>query len=286
MQPDLEQWVAWYRKWHFAKTEVDLESDKFQRNQDLMADYYELLQISPNADSETIHRVFKFLAGRLHPDNAQTGNQQKFQQVQAAYDVLSNPVRRRDYDLRRRETQIQPLSLSIDFMDQIDGEMNRRLAVLSVLYYRRRTSANRPDVTLAEIEEHMGFPRDYLDFTLWYLQKKKYLNRTDNACFSLTAEGVDFVESERATLPVLNGLLTSSTDTVGEPVDDDNLPGQRRNGSVPNEENTKSGGHARAHDRRSGKERRVGMPDNRLIKVERRQNTSDRRNGLDDRRVH
>ena len=66
-----------------------------------MIDYYELLQISPNADSDTIHRVFKYLAARLHPDNAATGNQQKFQQVQAAYDVLSNPIRRREYDLTR-----------------------------------------------------------------------------------------------------------------------------------------------------------------------------------------
>ena len=31
-------------------------------------DYYELLQLSPNADDETIHRVFRHLAKRLHPD--------------------------------------------------------------------------------------------------------------------------------------------------------------------------------------------------------------------------
>jgi curved DNA-binding protein CbpA len=32
-------------------------------------DYYEFLQISPNADADTIHRVYRFLAARLHPDN-------------------------------------------------------------------------------------------------------------------------------------------------------------------------------------------------------------------------
>ena len=60
-----------------------------------MIDYYELLQISPNADSDTIHRVFKYLAARLHPDNAATGNQQGFQQVQAAYDVLRKAEERK-----------------------------------------------------------------------------------------------------------------------------------------------------------------------------------------------
>lgn len=251
-----------------------------------MADYYELLQISPNADSETIHRVFKYLAARLHPDNAQTGNQQKFQQVQAAYDVLSNAIRRRDYDLKRRESQVQPLSVSIDFMDQFEGEMNRRMAVLSVLYYRRRTSANRPEVSLAEIEERMGFPRDYLDFTLWYLQMKKLVNRTDNACFSLTAEGVDFVEKERTTLPVLNGLLTSSTDTIGEPVNEDELAGRTKGGAIANGSNGKSGRRTGKDDRRSGKDRRVGLPDDRIIKVERRQAKGDRRSGVADRRAH
>ncbi len=188
-----------------------------------MVDYYELLQISPNADKETVHRVFKYLAARLHPDNAQTGNQQKFQELHAAYEVLANPLRRRDYDAKRKETLVQPLSLSIDFMDQFDGELNRRMAVLSVLYYRRRTSPNRPEVSLAEIEERMGFPRDYLDFTLWYLQKKSYINKADNACYSLTAEGVDFVEKERAVLPVLNGLLTNNTDTAVRPSPDDRV---------------------------------------------------------------
>jgi curved DNA-binding protein CbpA len=176
-----------------------------------MIDYYELLQISPNADNETIHRVYRYLAARLHPDNLQTGDAAKFQVVTSAYEVLSSPVRRKEHDLKRKEVAVQPLSSSIDFMDQLEGETNRRMAVLAVLYYRRRTNPNHPDVALAELEERMGFPRDYLDFTMWYLTKKQYVTKADNASFSLTAEGVDFVEHERVVLPVLNGLLTSGT---------------------------------------------------------------------------
>ena len=54
----------------------------------------------------------------------------------------------------------------------------------------------------------MGFPRDYLDFTTWYLQKKGYITRADNSDFTLTAEGVDYIETQRGNLPVLNKLLT------------------------------------------------------------------------------
>lgn len=36
-------------------------------------DYYEVLQISPNADADTIQRVFRLLAQRFPPDNAESG---------------------------------------------------------------------------------------------------------------------------------------------------------------------------------------------------------------------
>lgn len=96
-------------------------------------------------------------------------------------------------------------------MDNTSGELNRRLAVLALLYIRRRTYPDSPAVSLFEIEARMGFPRDYLEFTLWYLQKKIYISRADNADFVLLADGVDFVESQRQGFPVLNRLLTSGS---------------------------------------------------------------------------
>jgi len=136
--------------------------------------------------------------------------------LKQAYDVLSSPTLRADYDTasNKEDGQGDPLSNSIDFMDSMDGELNRRLAVLALLYYRRRTSPSLPEVSLMEVETRMGFPREYLEFTTWYLQKKAYIVRADNSAFTLTAEGVDFVESQRASIPVLNRLLTSSTGSL------------------------------------------------------------------------
>ena len=37
-------------------------------------DHYELLQVSPTAEIDTIHRVYRLLAQRFHPDNRETGN--------------------------------------------------------------------------------------------------------------------------------------------------------------------------------------------------------------------
>jgi len=63
-------------------------------------DYYEIMQLSPNADSETIHRVYRLLAQRYHPDNAETGNSELFVQLTEAFQALSDPERRAAYDAR------------------------------------------------------------------------------------------------------------------------------------------------------------------------------------------
>ena len=170
-------------------------------------DFYEFLQISPNAESDAIRRVYRFLASRFHPDNPETGDVDMFILLKRVIDVLSDPQRRADYDATRKVEEKPPISASVDFMDGIQGELNRRVALLALLYLRRRTRPDAPEVSLAEVEARMGFPRDYLDFTTWYLKSKKYITRADNSDFALTALGVDFVESNSSKLPVLSLLL-------------------------------------------------------------------------------
>ncbi len=251
-------------------------------------DYYEFLQISPNADTDTIHRVYRFLAARLHPDNLETGHSENFQLLKTAYDVLSDPARRAEYDSKRRQDAPpqQPISSTVDFMDVLDGEVNRRLAVLAVLYYKRRTTPNFPEVTLADIEERMGFPRDYLDFTMWYLAKKGYISRADNAQFALTADGVDYVELQRVNLPILNRLLTSGAASItpnpertGRESVNDSQAEAAANGAYSSTDQRHVVLTAdRMLDRRASKtDRRVGAPDHRAKKVDRRFNMSDRR---------
>jgi curved DNA-binding protein CbpA len=252
---------------------VAFSSEKDEPIEMTNTDYYGFLQISPQAEPETISRVFHFLASRYHPDNPTTGNAEKFMQLKQAYDVLSDPVRRAEYDGAREVAhETVPLSTSIDFMDNIEGELNRRLAVLALLYIQRRTTPYAPEVPLSKVERRMGFPRDYLDFTTWYLQKKSYIARADNSDFTLTVAGVDYVESNRMSLPTLNKLLTSGEEPFSPdaatasavfapcPVPDDSFP-------APAPADTKG-------KRGTKKDRRVGAPDSRSVPAERRSRQS------------
>lgn len=224
--------------------------------------YYEFLQIGPHADTDTIHRVYRYLAARLHPDNPESGNAEAFQELKMAYDVLSNPGRRAEYDAACKAAAAQqaPLSNSIDFMDGIEGELNRRLAVLVVLYFRRRSHPYAPEVSLAEIEKRMGFPRDYMEFTTWYLQKKGYITRADNSDFTLTAQGVDFVETQRVHIPILNKLLTDGT----KPPTPNGAATHTRFTSAPTSEFTYAGTEHLTDRRRNSTDRRKSTVGRRL----------------------
>ena len=68
-------------------------------------DYYEALQISVNAEPETVHRVYRLFAQRFHPDNKETGSESRFRVVTEAYRVLSDPRLRAQYDLAHERQQ-------------------------------------------------------------------------------------------------------------------------------------------------------------------------------------
>jgi curved DNA-binding protein CbpA len=160
-------------------------------------DYYEVLQINRNADTETVQRVYRFMAARFHPDNRKTGDVERFLLLRQAYDVLSDPGRRAQYDAKSAAADGQPLDIFElqDFIDGAEGEINRRLGVLSILYHRRRRNEERPCLSLLDLERRMALPREYLDFTIWYLRAKGYVKAEDNSDYGLTAEGVDYLES-------------------------------------------------------------------------------------------
>ncbi len=64
-----------------------------------MADFYQLLGVSRNVDSDTLKRAYRKLARQYHPDvNKEAGAEEKFKEIGRAYEVLADPESRARYD--------------------------------------------------------------------------------------------------------------------------------------------------------------------------------------------
>lgn len=202
-------------------------------------DYYEVLQINPKAESDTIHRVYRLMAMRFHPDNPETGNIETFLQLKRAYEVLSDAEKRAIYDARREGERSGPLPVFElrDFVEGVQGEVNRRLGVLCLLYNRRRTDPDHPGISLLDLENRMGFPREYLNFTMWYLRSKSLVTLADNSDYALTAAGADYVESNAGESEPLSKLIGSGFWTPPKSRDDQafEIPENRLLNSAPSQ---------------------------------------------------
>jgi curved DNA-binding protein CbpA len=166
-------------------------------------DYYETLQISPNAQPETIHRVYRLLAHMYHPDNKETGSVEAFTVILEAYRVLSDPERRAAYDVEHRTAA----SLRWKIFDQsqsvqgLEGEKMKRQGVLSLLCNKRLHEPHSPALGIVDFEQLLGCPREHLEMSLWYLRESGQIQRSDNGRYVLTAKGLETLEGLMAASP-------------------------------------------------------------------------------------
>jgi curved DNA-binding protein CbpA len=79
-----------------------------------MLDYYEILEVSPNASQDVISAAYKILIQRHGPDNNSNTPEtiQKISDYRLAYDVLSDPEKRNAYDLEWCNTRKSNTKLS------------------------------------------------------------------------------------------------------------------------------------------------------------------------------
>ncbi len=163
-------------------------------------DCYEAMQLSPNADADTIARVYRMLAMRYHPDNAQTGNSELFVQLSEAHSILCDPQKRASYDAHHRESK----RLRWKIFDQaaasygIEAEKRKRQGVLELLYAKTLVDPEQAEINIHLIEELLGCPREHLKAALWYLKGKNFIRRGDNGRYAITIAGFEEAEAQSA----------------------------------------------------------------------------------------
>ena len=162
-------------------------------------DYYEILEISPNADSGTIERMFRYLAQRYHPDNRDTGDRLRFDVILEAHNTLKDPIKRAQHDIQHKNHSGLRWRLAEEASDSkcIERDVDIQNKLLSILYVKRRQNIRDPGIGDLELERLLGCPAEHLEFHLWYLKEKRWIEITESGMFAITAEGVDRANSVR-----------------------------------------------------------------------------------------
>ncbi|TPK73048.1 J domain-containing protein [Mesorhizobium sp. B2-3-3] len=174
----------------------------------MFIDYYEILEISPNANSETLERVFRYFAMRYHPDNQDTGDEARFSEIVEAHNILKDPVKRAQYDIKYKDH----LKLRRELIEEtgnnkgIERDVVIQAKLLSLLYVKRRQDVNDPGIGDTELERLSGCPREHLEFHLWYLKAKGWIGRVENGTFAITVEGIDRANAEHRREPAIRLL--------------------------------------------------------------------------------
>ena len=165
-------------------------------------DHYEVLQVNPAAESDMIHRVYRLLAQRFHPDNKDTGDEARFRKIHEAYVILSNPEKRAQYDVvyhQQKQDRWRLVSTGAKAEEDFELEQIARLTLLELLATKRRLEPNGAGIEGRDLEQLLGRPREHLEFTIWYLVQKGLIQRDDSARLLITANGVDFLEENYRT---------------------------------------------------------------------------------------
>ena len=91
-----------------------------------------------------------------------------------------------------------------------EAQRRQRQGILSVLYTRRLNESGQPSMSVHELEDLLGCPREHLEFSFWYLKEKNWIARTDNGRYSITANGVEQAEAVEILCPRDDRLLPSA----------------------------------------------------------------------------
>jgi curved DNA-binding protein CbpA len=165
-------------------------------------DHYVLLGVETNADSETIQAAYSRLAQKFHPSNPETGNKEKFDSLNQAFEVLSDPGLRASFDKVKGvdHESGNPKFTGPDFFDALADSEAVRAAILCILYDRRRIKSFKPSLSLRHLEGMLQVTTEELNFALWYIKQRGFAVNDDKSSMAITVEGMDYIEKNRPSL--------------------------------------------------------------------------------------
>jgi curved DNA-binding protein CbpA len=164
-------------------------------------DHYEVLGVETNAELSTIERVHSELSQKFDPRNPETGDAEKWETVQLAFEVLSKPDTRKSFDTLKGvgEDKNNPKFSGMEFFEAFGRDTSLRSAMLCILYDRRRSRPLAPSLSMRHLENILTVASDQLALVLWYLKQRGFVSSDDKSSLQITVEGMDYLEANRPT---------------------------------------------------------------------------------------
>lgn len=189
-------------------------------------DHYAILGIDPKSDTDRLVAAYAKASEKYHPNNPETGDAEKFEAVAMAFEVLSDPVLRKEFDKLKGLDQDdgKPRFSGLPFFEALGRETKLRVAMLCVLYDRRRTKPFTPSLSMRQLENSVHANEVELNFALWYLKQKGLAGQDDKSSLLITVEGIDYLETNRPSagevMPFIKAAALAADGGAPEPTPD------------------------------------------------------------------
>ncbi len=169
-------------------------------------DYYKILECHPEANPKTIEFLFRYFVKLAESCEDSTSKLRRVSVLTQAYEVLRDPHQRAAYDKQRQmeaeeahallESQAESTKAAERAAAEVEiptpeHDRQNRLKTLQLLLLRRRKDARRPGFAPSSIAQKTGLTEDEIDFQVWYLVQKGWVQREESGVVSITAAGVD-----------------------------------------------------------------------------------------------
>ena len=157
---------------------------------------YEELELTPDCSFEDIKQQYRTLAGIHHPDKG--GDEEKFKRIKFAYEVLSDPVTRKEYDetkttsvpINIRREAIQELaSIFNNLAPNFDPNSNSNLVEMMMQEVNR---------TMVRILADIAHCEKYINNLELVRQKIKMKNDEDNIIESFIDQQIEWRSKDLA----------------------------------------------------------------------------------------
>ncbi|OPX23375.1 MAG: hypothetical protein B1H03_01795 [Planctomycetales bacterium 4484_113] len=192
-----------------------------------MKDYYKILQVDYGAEPEAIKRAYRVLSRKWHPDHNPDHEKvasEKMRELNEAYEVLSDPRKRADYDFRLRQEK-EDESIDIHAIQEVVGLCQRAEVAAEALPDQALSHAIRligrtRSLTLGLSRESARMAEERIAYSLNKCAVI-YGNATSkwSACIPILERALGMAYSSEARAVLTENLATARSNTVYENIE-------------------------------------------------------------------